>query len=284
MFEKMIRMERSDNTYMSSSTLLYRRNLCASNVMSFFVQEDSYHIFINDVANAQNEIRLDIPDVVVDDDLLKRLSLKLYAAKSKGKKVYVRVENKQNIPASLLPYVSENPFVVNPVTIIDKHIIWFGLPNSDAVFKSEGIDIPTLYRPIIRFEGKYTATSLYGFLDMNRTDDQSVEVSVDENGDAIIYKFSDYVLANTKCPECGKPMRMKKNAKGKFFLTCSGYPSCPVRSQIDTELVEDYLHRNGGTGQHCIRCNYSLEAKIGQYGLYVQCCGTAHHKYKLDEI
>lgn len=284
MFEKMIRMERSDNTYMSSSTLLYRRNLCASNVMSFFVQEDSYHIFINDIANAQNEIRLDIPDVVVDDDLLKRLSLKLYAAKSKGKKVYVRVENKQNIPASLLPYVSENPFVVNPVTIIDKHIIWFGLPNSDAVFKSEGIDIPTLYRPIIRFEGKYTATSLYGFLDMNRTDDQSVEVSVDENGDAIIYKFSDYVLANTKCPECGKPMRMKKNAKGKFFLTCSGYPSCPVRSQIDTELVEDYLHRNGGTGQHCIRCNYSLEAKIGQYGLYVQCCGTAHHKYKLDEI
>ena len=28
----------------------------------------------------------------------------------------------------------------------------------------------------------------------------------------------------------------------------------------------------------------SLEAKLGPYGLYIQCCGNMHHKYKLDEI
>lgn len=284
MFGKMIYEQKNNNTYMTGSTLLYRRNLFAHNVMRFFVQEDSYNDFIKDITTAKSEVRIDIPDEVVEDDLLRRLLQKLCKAKEKGRKVYIRVENKQNIPTSLLPYVIENPFVVNPVTIIDKRIIWFGLPNSNAKFKTEGIDIPTRYRPIIRFEGGHTAKCLYGFLDMNRTDDMSQSVNLDENGDVIINRFSDYVLAITKCPVCGKPMRMKKNAKGNFFLACSGYPSCTNRSQIDTELVEEYIHRNGGTGQHCMRCDYSLEAKIGQYGLYVQCCGTAHHRYKLDEI
>lgn len=41
---------------------------------------------------------------------------------------------------------------------------------------------------------------------------------------------------------------------------------------------------NSKKGQHCVQCGYSLEAKAGKYGVYVQCCGAQRHEYKLDEI
>ena len=106
----------------------------------------------------------------------------------------------------------------------------------------------------------------------------------DDEGRAITDTFASYVLANKKCPSCGKPMKLQKSQRGKFFLACTGYPSCHETSLIDVELVERYFYRHGSTGQHCTRCNCSLEAKLGQYGLYIQCCGSQRHKYKLDEI
>lgn len=53
---------------------------------------------------------------------------------------------------------------------------------------------------------------------------------------------------------------------------------------VDADLVERYFYRHGRTGQHCTRCSCSLEAKLGQHGLYIQCCGSQKHRYNLDEI
>ncbi|HIQ72031.1 MAG TPA: topoisomerase DNA-binding C4 zinc finger domain-containing protein, partial [Candidatus Onthenecus intestinigallinarum] len=79
-------------------------------------------------------------------------------------------------------------------------------------------------------------------------------------------------------------MKLQKSKKGKFFIACTGYPSCDKTELVDVDIVEEYFYRHGGTGQHCTKCNYSLEAKLGPYGIYIQCCGMSHHKYKLDEI
>ena len=77
--------------------------------------------------------------------------------------------------------------------------------------------------------------------------------------------FAAYVKTHKKCQICGKQMQLKKSKKGKFFLACMGY-------------------RNGGTGQKCLRCKYSLKAEKGIYGVYIHCCRQPVHKYKLDEI
>ena len=94
-----------------------------------------------------------------------------------GIKVYLRAENKQGIPPVLRSLAIENPFVANPVVLIDKKVVWFGMPSSDAKFKSEGSILHTRYRPVIRFEGSYTAASLYGFMEMSKTVDQSKTAS-----------------------------------------------------------------------------------------------------------
>jgi len=284
MFERMIEGQRRKPSCLTGQELSQKRSSISGSTMSFFDNDEGNRRFLKDIAEARREIRIDIPDKPVEDGFSRQLAMALQTAKGKGIKVYLRAENKQGIPSVLKPLAIENPFVANPVVLIDKKVVWFGVPSSDAKFKSEGSILQTRYRPIIRFEGSHTAASLYGFMEMSKTVDQSKTVSTDEDGKTITDTFASYVLANKKCPSCGKPMKMQKSKKGKFFLACTGYPACHETAFVDVDLVERYFYRHGGTGQHCTRCNCSLEAKLGQYGLYIQCCGAQRHKYKLDEI
>jgi len=78
-------------------------------------------------------------------------------------------------------------------------------------------------------------------------------------------------------------MKLKRGKSG-FFIACSGYPDCQNTERITPFLVEDYFDTKGPTGMHCPQDGFSLEAKAGQYGVYVQCCSMARHKFRLDEI
>lgn len=284
MFKRMIEVQRRSQGCINVQELILNRPDINSNILSFFETGKRRRLFIEDIENALHEIRIDIPDKAFDEAFLRQAAEALQTAKVKGVKVYLRAENKQALPSALKPFAIENTHVANPITLIDKKVIWFGMPISDANFKTEGIILQTRYRPVIRFEGKHTAASLYGFMEMNKTADQSKEVNTDENGNAITDTFASYVLRSRKCPSCGKPMKVQKSKKGAFFLVCTGYPGCHETDLIDVDLVEQYFYRHDRNGQRCVRCNCSLEAKLGPYGLYVQCCGIQKHRYKLDEI
>ena len=284
MFKRIIETQRRKKSCLKGTELTYPRKDINGSPMSFMDKNEGIKLFLDDIVAARREIRIDIPDKPVDDASMSQLATALQTAKGKGITVFLRAENKQTLPDVLKPYAIENPILANPVALIDKKIVWFGMPMSDARFKSEGSILQTNYRPIIRLVGKYTAASLYGFMEMSKTVDQSKSITVDNEGKAVTDNFASYVLAKKKCPSCGKPMKLQKSKKGKFFLGCTGYPACRKTSLVDVDLVERYFYRNGGTGQHCARCGYSLEAKLGPYGLYIQCCGSMHHKYKLDEI
>lgn len=75
-------------------------------------------------------------------------------------------------------FAEEYSYLANPVAIIDRQVTWYGLPYSAAEFISEGKRIPTFVRPIIRFEGKYTARAVYAVLEMGRK--QKRDEGIDE--------------------------------------------------------------------------------------------------------
>lgn len=284
MFERMIEGQRRKPSCLSGKELSQKRSAIRGSTMSFFDNDERNRRFLKDVSEARHEIRIDIPDKPVEDAFCRRLVEILQVAKEKSIKVYVRAENKQRLPSVLKSIAIENPFVANPVVLIDKKIVWFGMPSSDAKFKSEGRILQTQYRPVIRFEGIHTAASLYGFMEMSKTVDQSKTIITDKEGKAVIETFASYVLAHKKCSSCGKPMKLQKSKKGKFFVACTGYPECNQTDLVNLDFVEEYLCRDGKTVQKCSRCKYSLDAKMGPYGLYIQCCGYPPHKFKLDEI
>ena len=252
----------------------------------FVEKENQVDEFIKDLATARREVRIDIPDSPANSDInTTRIAQALAEAQSRGVKVFVRAESKKNLHPTLKYFAVENHYLTDPVTLIDKTVTWFGMPESAACFKIEGRTSAINNRPCIRFWGTHTAKILYGLLEMSQVMDQAKTVEKDAQGNLITDKLSDYVLAHKKCPVCGKPMQLKKSRNQKFFLSCSGYPSCKHTEFVETEFVEEYFYHKGNkNGMLCPRCGCSLEAKISRYGIYVQCCGGKRHKYGLDEI
>ena len=252
----------------------------------FVEKENQVDEFIKDLATARREVRIDIPDSPANSDInTTRIAQALAEAQSRGVKVFVRAESKKNLHPTLKHFAVENHYLTDPIALIDKTVTWFGMPESAACFKIEGRTSAINNRPCIRFWGTHTAKILYGLLEMSQVMDQAKTVEKDAQGNLITDKLSDYVLAHKKCPVCGKPMQLKKSRNQKYFLSCSGYPSCKHTEFVETEFVEEYFYHKGNkNGMLCPRCGCSLEAKISRYGIYVQCCGGKRHKYGLDEI
>ena len=252
----------------------------------FVEKENQVDEFIKDLATARREVRIDIPDSPANSDInTTRIAQALAEAQSRGVKVFVRAESKKNLHPTLKYFAVENHYLTDPIALIDKTVTWFGMPESAACFKIEGRTSAINNRPCIRFWGTHTAKILYGLLEMSQVMDQAKTVEKDAQGNLITDKLSDYVLAHKKCPVCGKPMQLKKSRNQKYFLSCSGYPSCKHTEFVETEFVEEYFYHKGNkNGMLCPRCGCSLEAKISRYGIYVQCCGGKRHKYGLDEI
>lgn len=94
--------------------------------------------------------------------------------------------------------------------------------------------------PAFRFErthlqqGTRTAKSLYGFLEMSRTTDQCTTIDADANEETNADTFASYVRASKKCPSCGRPKKLIKSKRGKFFLPAQVIPlavkRCPLTS------------------------------------------------------
>lgn len=252
----------------------------------FVEKENQVDEFIKDLATARREVRIDIPDSPANSDInTTRIAQALAEAQSRGVKVFVRAESKKNLHPTLKYFAVENHYLTDPIALIDKTVTWFGMPESAACFKIEGRASAINNRPCIRFWGTHTAKILYGLLEMSQVMDQAKTVEKDAQGNLITDKLSDYVLAHKKCPVCGKTMQLKKSRNQKYFLSCSGYPSCKHTEFVETEFVEEYFYHKGNkNGMLCPRCGCSLEARISRYGIYVQCCGGKRHKYGLDEI
>lgn len=259
-----------------------KKELSSVNGMfNWFDDVNAERTYLNDIIKAKKEIHIDIPGTVTDKvGFLNRLIKEIEKAKQRGVKAFVRSKSKEYLPDFMRKYSIVNIYIYNPVTIIDSKVVWFGMPSSGFDFVSEGYTIKTNFRPKIRIEGAYTAKSIYGFIEMNKTIDQA------EASDDCSYgtdTFAQFVATHKYCPECGKSMKMKYG-KGGYFLGCSSYPNCNYTEQIDSEFVEAYFSTKGPTGMKCPKCGKSLEAVDGYYGVYIQCCGLNKHKFKFNEI
>ena len=243
--------------------------------------EEGLKSFLSDIKNAQQSIHIDIPDSPAMESA-EAIVQALSEAKKRGCDITVRAENKRSLSVCLRTFAVENKYVWNPVTIIDKCIIWYGEPVTKATFKVGATEQQIPYHPVFRWEGKYAANVLFGLLEMNKTVDNYIPDQDDD--EESINTFASWLSANYVCDDCGKPLRLVKSKYGKFFMSCSGYPKCKHSEIVTDEILDEYLYRNSETGQKCPKCHYTLESKIGPRGIYVSCTGLTRHNYRLDQI
>lgn len=256
-----------------------------SRYLKTFEPDEGQESFLTDLKSAAKSVQIDIPGSLFNcPGFFKELGNVIEELKEKGLKVIIRAEKKSLIPREILPYTIENSFVANPIAVIDKKTVWFGMPLSNAVFTAEGKMIPTTCRPIIRFEGTHFATALNGFLEMNNTVDAYIPRETD-SPDIIYNTFASYISGTQKCKECGQPLRLKKAKSGRFFLSCSAYPRCNGTEEITTEMVDNYLFLYNENGRLCPHDHTTMVARKNKFGVYLSCSsGGTRHFQKLDEI
>ena len=71
-------------------------------------------------------------------------------------------------------------------------------------------------------------------------------------------------------------MILTKGRSGKCFLKCK---SCGEVAYLTPELVNRYIEKES---LKCPIHSFSIEAKLGQYGVYVRC--SSGHNIKIDDI
>ncbi len=145
---------------------------------------------------------------------------------------------------------------------------------SDANFIAEGKTLQTKYRPVIRFNGKHTASALYGFLEMNRVSKKGADEGQKESA------FSVYIRNHVRCSKCGSPMAYKVSKNNKPYLRCSKYPTCNTSGLVEQVYVDAFIADND---VRCPEDRSRMKSSIGKNGVYIK-CPTCRKAYTLDEV
>ena len=82
-------------------------------------------------------------------------------------------------------------------------------------------------------------------------------------------------LLEEACPECGRPLQLRKGRYGEF-VGCSGYPECKYIRREEREAPKP-------TGQTCPQCGkHELVERQGRYGVFLACSGYPECNYRAN--
>ncbi len=86
--------------------------------------------------------------------------------------------------------------------------------------------------------------------------------------------LSELEGAEEYCPNCGRPMALKKGRFGQF-LACTGYPDCKTTKQVGgAEKKPDVLLE-----EKCPKCGSQMATKHGRFGEFTACSSYPKCKY-----
>lgn len=239
---------------------------------------------LNDISDAKAEILMDVPDgTILNSD---ELANALEKAQKRGVKVLVRAENSKSLAPEIYRLSHPHPFACSPVTVIDKHITWYGVPVMNTAFITDGNTLPVRYWPAARFDGEKTADTIIALLEMHKVlnaSPVSPSPSATANKGGAIGGFAAYIEScNIKCRSCGSAMVLKKGATGSHFLGCKGFPKCRNTKLIEKSLVNAYIVQCNLT---CKKDGYMLTAALSKFGVFARCKNHIDsHCYSLSEI
>jgi DNA topoisomerase-1 len=84
------------------------------------------------------------------------------------------------------------------------------------------------------------------------------------------------IPTDLKCPQCGKPVRIKVGKNG-HFLACTGYPDCTYSNDYirdDKGIIQpEEPSEDEATDKVCEKCGKPMVIKRGRYGGFLACSG-----------
>lgn len=137
-----------------------------SKLFTNYSQETATKLFNEDLKKAEKTILMYIPGLLQSDwtvikqliDSKQECKVTIYVEDSKVPKEIDNAIFHSHV------IIKHKGVVMNPITIIDGSIIWYGKPFVRADFVSQADDCHVIYRPVFRFVGDNTAKKIKGLL------------------------------------------------------------------------------------------------------------------------
>lgn len=254
-----------------------------------------------DIDKAENEIIINVPDGKIKADQSKTIIQKLIRVRGKrvnNRRLIVKCKVDEDTFKELpidwksISWASNN--VAFPIIVIDKRIVWYGLPISRGEFIDGNTKYHTVLPMIMRFAGRHTVDLLLSYCDYDRvlldgnysTLKERMERITDiEEKEKVTGKSEDgtsktglakHIEQFARCTKCNNPMALRRGKTGKISMRCS---VCGEGAFIPYEMVNQYIERNNVA---CPEHNTRIHAGVSKYGLYVRC--VKGHFLKPDEI
>ena len=260
------------------------------NIRYYPVITEGLNALIKDIQKAHEKVVISIPDGNIDRETSGILLKELQQAHSDGIRILMKCNDYTNLPEEWRAYCWGAEDAIFPLIMIDDRIVWYGLPDSKGIFHDGSWGYATVCKTIFRIVGEHTVEmikSLSGIENRvvdNRSkaltekttrDIQKISTDAEDNGKQA-GGLGRFVRGHSKCPKCKNPMQLMKGRSGKYFLKCS---MCGELAYLTPDFTNWYINRES------VRCpihHCEIEAKLGQYGIYVR-CGRGHY-IKPDEI
>ena len=89
---------------------------------------------------------------------------------------------------------------------------------------------------------------------------------------------SDEEAPQESCPNCDKPMALRKGRFGPF-LACTGYPECKTTRKLGTTGSDQAPPARTLLEEKCPRCSSPLAVRQGRYGEFTACSDYPNCRY-----
>ena len=134
-------------------------------------KQNSWSHFLQDIRNAKKTIHIDIPDQIDDDEQMIHSFVKaLRERRDNEVRITIRTEEDISLPGELEEFHQVGNYITNPITVIDRSVIWFGQPLAAPDFIVGGEPIETELFPCLRFVGTHAARFLQTVFEIKYSD------------------------------------------------------------------------------------------------------------------
>ena len=262
----------------------YLQTLHIGKTLKLFTDYSYEREFNQDLRNAKKQILISIPYGKVDSEQAAVLLKQLKQLRASGITVFIKALERSSLPREWISYSEESENAIFPILMIDRKIIWYGLPKAIPEFRVKGgsTTYKTVCPIIMRIQGDYTVGLVNSLanLEMVTADGTTSQMYVGSKTDLLLkskkYSISSYIEEHETCVKCRSPYTLAVNRSGKAYMRCTG---CGNVSYLNPATVNDYIHI------HNVKCKIhhcGLRAGLGKYGIYVRC--EAGHFMKVHEM
>ena len=252
----------------------------------FWKQTNYLDALLKDIRSAQESIKISLPSghLSENEDVLGKA---LLDAIQRGIRVGVKCNAYAQLPKVWKKFSVGCENAIFPLIIIDGKVTWYGVPMAQTAFEEGNSQYRTIVPLISRFKGKRTTEMIQGLTEIDevitgssRKPLLSTMNHLSEKQSILQTKGLLYFIEETyRCKECKEPLTLKKSRAGKSYIGCT---KCNHMEYLTPELVNHYIQMKRVI---CPEHKQLLTARLGQYGVYIQCSGSGERHYlKADEI